>query len=217
MTLESDLEEYCSIAKQEVFNPGEMASFEDAETEETLTCLRIQVYHPHQSAKDVFRHLQFHRKLRHRAEDTVLFGRDAKACDVSFYDTRVSRSQFALQAFRAFERSELCFEIKHVSKRGSMAVNGLPLQHLHKVELPEKALVRFSDFQLLILKEPGESRDSFEIVFEPCAAPPCQEVGEVVPCGSPVVDSGFHSQECAVSASVSLRGPLENDERMLIK
>ncbi|MBN3315469.1 TIFA protein, partial [Atractosteus spatula] len=169
--------------KFRVFNPGEMASFEDAETEETLTCLRIQVYHPHQSAKDVFRHLQFHRKLRYRAEGTVLFGRDAKACDVAFYDARVSRSQFALQAFRSFDRSELCFEIKHVSKRGSMAVNGLALQHLHKVELPEKAL----------------------------------EVGEGVPCGSPVVDSGFHSQECAVAASVSLQGPLENDERMLIK
>ncbi|MBN3310762.1 TRAF-interacting protein with FHA domain-containing protein A [Amia ocellicauda] len=192
---------------------AERKTFEEAETEELLTCLRIQIYHPQQSSKDVCRHLTLYKKQKHALEVMLQFGRDAKVCDFSLYDSRVSRRQFAIEAFRPFNSSELAFEIKNLSKKGKMAVNGLELDYLNKVDLPDKALVRFSEFQLMFFTEPGDSNQGFDILFEQAPGPLCQEVGDAE-YPVPVTDTGF--DYVAPVRQFSLQGPLENDERMLL-
>uniref|UniRef100_A0A8C3NFG9 Uncharacterized protein n=1 Tax=Geospiza parvula TaxID=87175 RepID=A0A8C3NFG9_GEOPR len=67
-----------------------MSSFEEAETEETVTCLHLTFYHPGQGEKMMFRCLDFCRRQQLRADDTAKFGRDSSLCRYSLVDTRVS-------------------------------------------------------------------------------------------------------------------------------
>uniref|UniRef100_A0A803V076 TRAF interacting protein with forkhead associated domain n=1 Tax=Ficedula albicollis TaxID=59894 RepID=A0A803V076_FICAL len=73
-----------------------MTSFEEAETEETVTCLHLTFYHPGQEEKMMFRCLNFCKREQVRADDTAKFGRDSSVCRYSLLDTRVSRIQFSL-------------------------------------------------------------------------------------------------------------------------
>ncbi|XP_054846228.1 TRAF-interacting protein with FHA domain-containing protein A [Eublepharis macularius] len=136
------------------------------ETEETLTCLRITLHHPEQKEKQVFRDLSFCENQRMRVDDVVKFGRDVNVCHFTLTDKRVSRIQFALQFFKPFNRSEFGFEIKNLSKKTDLIVNNIELSYLNKVDLPERCIICFGEYQILMEKQGGQSKDYFEICFE---------------------------------------------------
>uniref|UniRef100_A0A6I8PNF7 TRAF interacting protein with forkhead associated domain n=1 Tax=Ornithorhynchus anatinus TaxID=9258 RepID=A0A6I8PNF7_ORNAN len=79
-----------------------MSSFEDADTEETVTCLHMTVYHPNQQQSKVFQSLKFLHRDRLRASEVVKFGRNPNTCYYTFMDRQVSRVQFSLQLFKPF-------------------------------------------------------------------------------------------------------------------
>uniref|UniRef100_A0A8C0VSK1 TRAF interacting protein with forkhead associated domain n=1 Tax=Cyanistes caeruleus TaxID=156563 RepID=A0A8C0VSK1_CYACU len=80
-----------------------MTSFEEAETEETVTCLHLTFYHPGQDEKMMFRCLNFCKREQVRADDVAKFGRDSSVCRYNLMDTRVSRIQFSLQFYRKLQ------------------------------------------------------------------------------------------------------------------
>ncbi|XP_028660929.2 TRAF-interacting protein with FHA domain-containing protein A-like [Erpetoichthys calabaricus] len=167
-----------------------MSALDDLETEEVLPCIRLKAYHPYHEIKNVFQFLHFNKKMKHRADEALKVGRDSKMCDIQLHDLRVSRMQFAIEAFRYFNSSELSFEIKNLSQKGRLTVNNAELEYLNKVELPRKAIVRFAEFVFLVEKEDGESTDYFETVFELAALPPSLEL---ICCSSlsPVPETGL--------------------------
>ncbi|MFT7809738.1 hypothetical protein Z043-112142 [Arapaima gigas] len=155
------------------------------------------------------------RRHVHPAEDPLRFGRDAQACTFVLADPRVSRKQFALQAFRSARSSELLFAVQNLSRTGCLFMKGAQLGYLERAELPDKVLLRFGEYELLVWQQPGEARDSFEVEFEVARVSPCQEMGEGVPCRLPVMDTGLLVSQCPVSISHS-QGPSETDERIYL-
>ncbi|XP_062991314.1 TRAF-interacting protein with FHA domain-containing protein A [Elgaria multicarinata webbii] len=143
-----------------------MSSFETTDTEETVTCLRITVYHPRQEEQQVFRALEFCQPQQLRADEMVKFGRDCNVCQYNFVDPRVSRIQFALLFFRHFNSSEFGFQIKNMSKKVKLIVENNELAYLNKVDLPETCTIRFGDYQMLMQKQEGQSEDYFNVRFE---------------------------------------------------
>ncbi|XP_007437808.1 TRAF-interacting protein with FHA domain-containing protein A [Python bivittatus] len=143
-----------------------MSDFETEDTEETVTCLRIIIYHPKQEESPVFHALKFCHNQQLRADDVVKFGRDSNICRFPFIDARVSRVQFGLQFFRHFNSSEFGFEIKNLSKKAKLIVDNIELGYLNKVSLPDKCMVCFGEYQMLLQKQEGQSEDYFNICFE---------------------------------------------------
>ncbi|ETE63031.1 TRAF-interacting protein with FHA domain-containing protein A, partial [Ophiophagus hannah] len=152
-----------------------MSDFETEDTEETITCLQITIYHPKQEEKLVFRDLSFCHQQQLRADDIVKFGRDSNICRFNFADSRVSRVQFGLQFFRHFNSSEFGFEIKNLSKKGKLTVDGVELAYLNKVNLPDNCMVYFGDYQMQLQKQEGQCEDYFNICFELARMPLLQE------------------------------------------
>lgn len=142
-----------------------MSGFEDADTEETLTCLRVTAYHPGQMQTGVFQSIRFHNKEKRPSCEVLRFGRNSNICQYIFQDKQVSRVQFSLQLFKKFDSSVLSFEIKNMSKKTSLIVDNKELGYLNKMDLPYKCMVRFGDYQFLIEKEEGESLEFFEVLF----------------------------------------------------
>ncbi|KAJ8337788.1 hypothetical protein SKAU_G00367540 [Synaphobranchus kaupii] len=155
-----------------------MQPSQQAETEEYLTCLHVQLYHPLQADGHLYHLMPLNQRQKHPAEDPLRLGRDEETCTFALADRRVSRKQLAIQAFRSGGSSELLFQVQNLSQRGFMSVNGAKLEYLHWVELPGKALLRFGEYQLLICQEPGEAESCFEVEFRVSRGPPCQESGE---------------------------------------
>ncbi|XP_062902444.1 TRAF-interacting protein with FHA domain-containing protein A [Mobula hypostoma] len=184
-------------------------SFETDETEETITCLHIRVYHPQAS---VFRSLNFNEKQKHRGEESIKFGRDSKVCQFPLLDKRASRIQFVLQSFRHADSSELCFEIKNASLRTLLSVNGIALDHLNRIDLPNKCILRFGEFQFYLEKESGEDKEHFEVKFNLSLVPFCQE-GTVETLSHPVTESGVLNVPVTLHQSQSA---VETDENELI-
>ncbi|XP_008110303.1 TRAF-interacting protein with FHA domain-containing protein A [Anolis carolinensis] len=141
-------------------------AFETADTEETTTSLNITVYHPEQEKKQVFRAIRFCQREQLRVDELVKFGRNCDICRFYFVDSHVSRIQFALQLFRPFGSSELVFEIMNLSKRVKLIVDSVELAFLNKFIIPQRCLVRFGDYQLLMEKQDGQSENFFEISFD---------------------------------------------------
>ncbi|XP_060682622.1 TRAF-interacting protein with FHA domain-containing protein A isoform X1 [Hemiscyllium ocellatum] len=148
-------------------------SFESEDTEQTITCLNINVYHPQAT---VFTSLNYAGKQKYRVEEMVMFGRDSKVCHFPLMDKRASRMQFIIQAFRHSESSELCFEIKNTSLKSKLSVNNISLDHLNKIDLPRKCILRFGEYQFYLEKDDGEDREHFEIFIKLSLVPFCQEV-----------------------------------------
>ncbi|NXM59992.1 TIFA protein, partial [Illadopsis cleaveri] len=152
-----------------------MSSLEEAETEETVTCLHLTFYHPGQEEKMMFRCLNLGRREQVRADDTAKFGRDSGACRYSLLDTRVSRVQFSLQFYRKLHTSECGFEIKNLSKKTKLTVNQTELGYLNKIDLPWKSVICFGDYQILAEVQEGEAMDYFETHLHLAEAPILQE------------------------------------------
>ncbi|KAI4896804.1 hypothetical protein NFI96_008134 [Prochilodus magdalenae] len=146
-------------------------------TEETLTCLHICLYHPDQATQPLYNLLPLSRLHKMSAEDPVRLGRDAQTCTFVLNDARVSRKQISFQAYRKAGSADMHFTVQNLSQKGKVVVNGRELGHLERADLEDKALLRFSRYELLILREPGESLDSFEVLFEKQNIPPSREMG----------------------------------------
>ncbi|XP_060682629.1 TRAF-interacting protein with FHA domain-containing protein A isoform X2 [Hemiscyllium ocellatum] len=124
----------------------------------------------------VFTSLNYAGKQKYRVEEMVMFGRDSKVCHFPLMDKRASRMQFIIQAFRHSESSELCFEIKNTSLKSKLSVNNISLDHLNKIDLPRKCILRFGEYQFYLEKDDGEDREHFEIFIKLSLVPFCQEV-----------------------------------------
>lgn len=185
------------------------------ETEEDLlTCVHIKLYHPQQSCKGPYRMLPLDNRSRHAADDPLRLGRDAQACTFALVDARVSRKQLALHAYRTPRSPDMLFTIQNLSQKGRLSVNGSVLDYLEKMDLPDKALIRFGEYEMLIVRESGEAKGSFEVEFEVLAAPPSRETCMCVPSMTPVMDTGSCGMN-SFPAELRALGPLETDETLM--
>ncbi|XP_064005847.1 TRAF-interacting protein with FHA domain-containing protein A [Pogoniulus pusillus] len=183
-----------------------MISQEEAETEETVTCLHMTFYHPCQEDKMMFRCLNFCKREQVRADEMAKFGRDSNICHYNLLDTRVSRIQFSLQFYRKLHSSESCFEIKNMSKKTKLIVDKTELGYLNKIDLPWKCIICFGDYQILAEIQEGEAMDYFETHLHLAQVPILQE--RCLPSPQPVPESGFSSS----SMSSQDKNPIEIDE-----
>ncbi|KAM9294999.1 TRAF-interacting protein with FHA domain-containing protein A [Morus bassanus] len=166
-----------------------MTSFEETETQETVTCLYMTFYHPHPE-KMMFRCLNFCKQEQVGAHEMAQFGRDSNVCRYSLMDTYVSRIQFSLQFYRKLNSSEFCFEIKNMSKK-KLTVDQTELGYLNKIDLPWKCIICFGDYQILAEVQEGESADYFETYLNLAEAPILQE--RCLPSLQPIPQNGISS------------------------
>ncbi|XP_009647690.1 TRAF-interacting protein with FHA domain-containing protein A [Egretta garzetta] len=183
-----------------------MTSFEEAETEETVTCLHMTFYHPCQDDKMMFRCLDFCKREQVRADEMAKFGRDSNVCHYNLMDTRVSRVQFSLQFYRKLNSSEFCFEIKNMSKKTKLIVDQTELGYLNKIDLPWKCIICFGDYQILAEVQEGESVDYFETHLHLAEAPILQE--RCLPSLQPIPENGI----ALLSFPSQGKSPIEIDE-----
>ncbi|XP_010886059.1 TRAF-interacting protein with FHA domain-containing protein A [Esox lucius] len=187
---------------------------QNVETEELMTCLQIQLYHPQQASKALYRLLPLDTRHKHPAEDPVRLGRDAQACTFALADLRVSRKQLALQAYRTASSPNMLFSAQNLSQKGRVTVNGLALGYLERAELPNKALIRFGEYEMLIRHDNGDAKGSFEVEFGVLAVPPSREMGVGTPNTVPVMDTGSDDLNNGVPQLRS-PGPMEMDETVM--
>lgn len=180
------------------------------ETEEDLLpCLHIKIYHPQQHSKGLYQSLPLGTRCRLSADDPFRLGRDDRACTFALIDARVSRKQLSLQAYRSPHSTDMLFTVQNLSNKSRLNVNGAQLDYLEKMDLPDKALVRFGEYEMLIVRESGEAKGSFEVEFEALAASPSRETCTC----EPVMDTGFWAQK-NLPAELRSHGPLETDETL---
>lgn len=185
--------------------------FETATTEETITSLHISIYHP-QAA--VFKSLNFNEKQKFRVDESIKFGRETKICYFPLVDRRASRIQFAIQAFRHSDSSELYFEVKNTSVRTPLSVNGIVLGHLNRIDLPRNCILQFGEYQFHLEKDNGEDREHFEILLTLSLVPFCQEpIVETLPL--PVSESGISNDLNMPTAQCHFKSAVETDENEL--
>ncbi|XP_046905086.1 TRAF-interacting protein with FHA domain-containing protein A [Hypomesus transpacificus] len=191
-----------------------MEGMQNVETEERMTCLQVQFYHPQQASRGLYRHLPLDCSSKHQAEDPLRLGRDQKVCKYILDDPRVSRKQLSLQAYRTAQSPDLLFTVQNLSQKGHLMVNGSELDYLERAELLAKALLRFGDYEILICREPGEAKGSFEVEFGVLTVPPSREMGLGVSNMAPVMDTGLgHDVSHGFPAElISTHAPLECDE-----
>ncbi|KAF3697574.1 TRAF-interacting protein with FHA domain-containing protein A TRAF2-binding protein [Channa argus] len=185
------------------------------ETEEDfLTCLHIKFYHPQQNCRGLYGLLPLGTKNTHSADDPLKLGRDAHACSYSLVDPRVSRKQLSLQAYRTPQCPDMLFTIQNLSQRGRMSVNGSALDYLERMDLPNKALIRFGEYEMLVVREFGEAKGNFEVQFEVLAVPPSRQTFLCVPTTTAVMDTCSPVMN-GLPTDVSAIGPLETDETLM--
>uniref|UniRef100_A0A1A7WVE9 TRAF-interacting protein with FHA domain-containing protein A n=1 Tax=Iconisemion striatum TaxID=60296 RepID=A0A1A7WVE9_9TELE len=183
------------------------------ETEEDLlTCLHIKFYHPQQLSKGLYDLLPVGSRRRHSVDDPLRLGRDTQSCSYSLIDPRVSRKQLALFAYHLPHNPDLLFFIQNLSQRGRLCVNGSALGFLERMDLPDKALIRFGEYEMLILRESGEAKASFEVDFDVLTVPPSRETCTSVPSSTPVMDTGLMNH---ITAEIRVLGPQETEESQI--
>ncbi|XP_072261821.1 TRAF-interacting protein with FHA domain-containing protein A [Pyxicephalus adspersus] len=185
----------------------------DVDTEQTLTCLHLKMYHPHhQHDPRIFSALNLGRREEQKGEEVAFFGRDV--CKFKLLNNKVSRLQFSLQFFKPFHSSKMAFEIKNLSKRAKLYVDGLELSYLNKVDLPPKCMVRFGDFQILAEIEEGESEDKYDICCEVSRYSLVQDVAGPVMIG--IVETGVvNGHTPSQFYNCTSPPPVEDDENDL--
>uniref|UniRef100_A0A3B4GN64 TRAF-interacting protein with FHA domain-containing protein A n=1 Tax=Pundamilia nyererei TaxID=303518 RepID=A0A3B4GN64_9CICH len=196
--------------------------------EDLLTCLQIKLYHPQQSCKDFYDRLPLGTRRRHTADDPLRLGRDDQACAYILVDPRVSRKQLALYAYHIPQSSEMLFIIQNLSQRGKLSVNTSALGYLERMDLPDKALIRFGEYEILIIRESGEAKANFEVEFEVLAVPPSRETStslwkeqtsmslwkEETSMSLPPVMETCSDSRISLSPKDSSFGPQESDETL---
>lgn len=180
------------------------------ETEEDfLTNLQIKLYHPQQRMKGMFSLLPLGRRHKQDADDPLRVGRDGLSCSIALADQKVSRKQLSLQAFHTPHSQGMFFSIQNLSKKGRLIVNGSGLGYLEKLDLPDKSLVRFGEYEMLIVKESGEAKGSFEVELDVLEASPFTETCTCVPDRTPVMDTS-----AGYTDGLRSHEPLESDETL---
>ncbi|XP_005397160.1 PREDICTED: TRAF-interacting protein with FHA domain-containing protein A isoform X2 [Chinchilla lanigera] len=119
-----------------------MSNFEDADTEETVTCLQLTVYHPGHLQRGIFQSINFSKREKLPSSEVVKFGRNSTICHYIFQDKQASRVQFSLHPFRQFNSCILSFEIKNLSKKTILIVDSQELGYLNKMDLPYRPLLQ---------------------------------------------------------------------------
>ncbi|KAM3590702.1 uncharacterized protein V6R79_014586 [Siganus canaliculatus] len=191
-----------------------MSVSQTIETEEDLLpCLHIQLYHPQQTSRNLYGLLPLGNRSRHSADDPLRLGRDNQACAFALQDPRVSRKQLLLQAYRAPHSPDMLFSIQNLSQRGRLSVNSSSLGYLERLDLPDKALVRFGEYEMLIIRESGEAKGSFEVAFETLPVPPSRETCTCAPTTAAVMDTG--SFALTLPSELRSHAPQESDETIL--
>lgn len=192
-----------------------MSVSQTMETEEDLlTCLQVKFFHPQQHVKGLYGLLPLGQRSRHSADDPLRLGRDAQSCTFALVDPRVSRKQLSLQAFRTPQSPEMLFTIQNLSQKGRLTVNGYGLGYLERKDLPDKAIIRFGEYEIMIIRESGEAKGSFEVEFEVLAVSPSREMCLCVPSMTPIMDTGSSPMN-NFSDEASSCGPLETDETLM--
>ncbi|KAM3937479.1 TRAF-interacting protein with FHA domain-containing protein A [Leptodactylus fuscus] len=183
----------------------------DVDTEQTLTCLQMRMYHPHQEDRRIFSAIDLCKTHEIKAEEVVMFGRDVNSCKFKLLHNKVSRMQFALQFFKPLNSSTTSFEIKNLSKKTKLYVDGWELNYLNKADLPPKCMIRFGEFQMLIEIEAGESEDKFAVYCEVSRFSLVQEIGHPVMLAIP--ENGPLNYADPLPSSIPpTPPPVENDE-----
>lgn len=168
------------------------------ETEEDLLpCLHVKLYHPQQSSNSLYGLIPLGKRSKHPAEDPLRLGRDGQACTVALLDTRVSRKQLAIQAYYTPRSRDMLFRIQNLSQRAQLSVNSSALDYLEVVDLPDKALIRFGQYEMLIIRESGEAKASFEVEFEVLTVAPSRETCTCEPSVTPVSDTVINCEQFA--------------------
>lgn len=189
------------------------------ETEELMTCVQILFYHPQQASRAPYRLLPLDTRHKHQAEDPLRLGRDGQHCTFALHDSKVSRKQLALQAYRSARSPEILFTVQNLSQKARLTVNGSVLGYLERTDLPDKAIVRFAEYEVLICRDVGEAIGSYEVEFGVLTVPPSRETGMGVPSMTPVMDTGYANTGLLVTngfpADLMSRGPLEMDETIM--
>lgn len=194
-----------------------MSVSQTMETEEDfLTNLQIKLFHPQQRSKGMFSLLPLGRRIKQDADDPLRLGRDGLTCALALVDQKVSRKQLSLQAFHTPQSQGMFFTIQNLSKKGRLTVNGCNLGYLEKLDLPDKALVRFGEYEMLIVRDAGEAKGSFEVEMDVLEVSPFAETCTCVPTTSPVMDtlSEYMTPSSTYKGGLSLREPLESDETL---
>lgn len=183
---------------------------QNLETEEDfLTCLQIKFFHPQQRSKEMFSLLPLGNRTKLDADDPLRLGRDGLSCTFALVDQKVSRKQLSIQAYHVPQCRDMFFTVHNLSKKGRLIVNGKELEYLERLDLPDKALVRFGEYEMLIVREPGEARGSFEVELDVLAVSPFTETCLCIQNRSPVMDTGSCYTE-----DLKFNGPLELDETL---
>ncbi|XP_061768763.1 TRAF-interacting protein with FHA domain-containing protein A-like [Nerophis ophidion] len=178
------------------------------ETEEDLlTCLYIKFYHPKQHTQGFYSLLPLGNRSKHSADTPLLLGRDVQVCTFPMVDRRVSRKQLAFHAYRMPGSPDMQFTLQNLSKTSKVYVNSSALDFLERVDLPSKALVRFMQYEMLITKENGEAKGSFEVELDVLPAPPLKETFFCEPSTLPVMETGSQ-----LKPQAEFQSPLETDE-----
>ena len=190
-----------------------MSVSQTIETEEDLLpYLRIQIYHPHQHTKALYKLLPLGTRSKHSAEEPLRLGRNGQHCKYLLDDLCVSQKQLSFQAYRVPQSADMMFSIQNLSLRARLSVNGTSLDYLERTDLPDKALVRFGKYEILVVRESGEARGSFEVEFEVLTAPPSRETCLSAPCGPAILDSASLASSCGLRSFQVTQEALESDE-----
>ncbi|XP_069754534.1 TRAF-interacting protein with FHA domain-containing protein A-like isoform X2 [Narcine bancroftii] len=139
-----------------------MDSISENLTQENVPRIFISVYNP-EDKQDVFS-FKFNEPQTYEAHEMVTFGRK-NTCNFQLNHGRASRLQFQIQAFLTTDSSNLKFEIKNLSNRFALFINGHKLDYLQKQLLPWKSVLKFTEFKFYLEQEEGDSVSNFEVVF----------------------------------------------------
>ncbi|XP_059846395.1 TRAF-interacting protein with FHA domain-containing protein A-like [Hypanus sabinus] len=144
-----------------------MDSSSDNLTQEIVPCLFISVHHrgKKEEEEDVFNFMKFNEPQTYEAHEMVTVGRK-NTCSIQLNHGRVSRLQFQIQAFLTAHSSELQFELKNLSNRFALSINGRKVSYLEKQLLPSKSILQFTDFQFYLEQVGGDSVSKFEVVIK---------------------------------------------------
>ncbi|XP_036994300.2 TRAF-interacting protein with FHA domain-containing protein B [Artibeus jamaicensis] len=134
--------------------------------ERHLTVLRVSLHHPTRGPA-VFATVPL--RLQHDTSP-LLVGRGLDA-HLRLPLPRLSRQHLSLEPYREKGSEVLAFNLKALSRRGQVWVNGLTLRFLEQVSLGTVNKVVFSGLQMVVCVEGGTSLEAFVCCFQVSPSP----------------------------------------------
>lgn len=134
--------------------------------ETPLTVLRVSLHHPTQGPA-VFATVP--QRLQHDTSP-LLVGRGLDA-HLQLHLLGLSRQHLSLEPYREKGSALLAFNLKALSRRGCVWVNGLTLRFLEQVPLSSVNRVTFAGIQMMVHVEGGTSLEAFVCCFHVSPSP----------------------------------------------